>query len=190
MDQLGGAFRRGDPDAVRAVYREYGGPVATVARSILRRPELIEEAVQQTFVNAWRSASKFDETRELAPWLYAIARRTSIDILRRESKPTTGDHEPEVDGVVDPPSFEQTHEKFEVRRAIEGLPAEERAVVELSHRFGMTHVEIAERIGVPVGTVKSRSSRAHKRLAAALRHLDEIANQNPSRTVEGGEEPR
>lgn len=189
MDQLGGAFQRGDPDAVRAVYREYGGAVATVARSILRQPELVEEAVQQTFVNAWRSAAKFDETRELAPWLYAIARRASVDILRRETKPTAGDHEPETDGVVDPPSFEQTHQKFEVRRAIETLPPEERAVVELSHRFALTHSEIADRLGVPVGTVKSRSNRAHKRLAAALRHLDEIANQKPGSTVEGGEEP-
>lgn len=188
MDSLAGAFRRGEPDAIRALYQQYGGPVATVARSILGNPQLVEEAVQQTFVNAWRAASKFDENRDLAPWLYSIARRCSIDILRREAKPTAGGHEPEVDVAVDPPSFERAYEAFEVRRAMQALPKDERAVVELSHRFGLSHPEIAARLGVPVGTVKSRSNRAHKRLAAALRHLDEIANQKAEFTVQGGEE--
>lgn len=162
--------------------------MTTVARSILGNPELAEEAVQQTFVNAWRGASKFDENRELAPWLYSIARRCSIDILRRETKPTAGGHQPETDVAIDPPSFERAYEAFEVRRAIERLPEDEGAVIELSHRLGMTHPEIAERLGIPVGTVKSRSNRAHKRLAAALRHLDESANEKSTFTVQGGKE--
>ena len=190
MDSLVGAFQRGEPDAIRALYQQYGGPVATVAHSILGNPELAEEAVQQTFVNAWRGASKFDANRELAPWLYSIARRCSIDVLRRETKPTAGGHQPETDVAIDPPSFERAYEAFEVRRAVEGLPKDESAVIELSHRFGLTHQEIAERLGIPVGTVKSRSSRAHKRLAAALRHLDEIANEKSNLNVQGGEEAR
>ena len=188
MDSLAAAFRRGEPEAIRALYQQYGGPVATVARSILGSPELAEEAVQQTFVNAWKGASKFDENRELAPWLYSIARRCSIDILRRETKPPAGGHQPETDIAIDPPSFERAYEAFEVRRAIQGLPQDESAVIELSHRFGMTHQEIAERLGIPVGTVKSRSNRAHKRLAAALRHLDESANEKSTFTVQGGKE--
>lgn len=188
MADLVAEFRTGDEDAVRAVYRRYGGAVATVARSMVGQPELVEEIVQQTFLNAWRAAATFDESRDLAPWLYAIARRTAIDVLRRERRPTTGDHEPEVDVAVSAPSFEQTFEAFEVRRAIDGLPTEERAVVELSHRYGLTHRQIGERLGVPVGTVKSRSARAHRRLAAALGHLAPIANHPQPPTVEGGKE--
>jgi RNA polymerase sigma-70 factor (ECF subfamily) len=187
-DLLIAEFRSGGDDAVRAVYRRYGGAVATVARSMVGQPELVEEVVQQTFLNAWRAAATFDESRDLAPWLYAIARRTAIDVLRRERKPTTGDHEPEVDVAVTTLSFEQTFESFEVRRAIDGLSSEERAVVELSHRYGLTHPEIADRLGVPVGTVKSRSARAHRRLAAALGHLAPIANRSGTPTVEGGKE--
>ncbi len=184
------SFRSGDEDAVREIYRRYGGAVTTVARSMVGQPELVEEVVQQTFLKAWRAAATFEEGRDLAPWLYSIARRTAIDVLRRERRPTMGDHEPETDVAVTTISFEQTFEAYEVRSAIDGLPAEERAVVELSHRIGLPHSEIAERLGVPIGTVKSRSARAHKRLAAALGHLASgadrpgSANQSASPTVE------
>ena len=85
-DELAG-FRRGDPDAVRAVYRAYGGLVFAVCLRTLGSRELADEATQQTFVKAWRSAAGFDPTRELGPWLATIARRTSIDIHRREVAP-------------------------------------------------------------------------------------------------------
>lgn len=168
-------FRRGDPEAVRAVYREHAGAVHTVARSIVRDRELAADVVQQTFVKAWRAANTFQGGRELAPWLYSIARHTAIDMVRAESKPTRGGHAPETDVGVEPETFERTWERFEVRRAIDALPAGEREVVRLSHLEGHTHEAIAERLDIPIGTVKSRSGRAHKRLAAALAHL--TANQ-------------
>lgn len=178
MDEDVAGFRAGEPDAVRAVYRRYGGAVHTVARSIVRDPALAEDVVQQTFVKAWQAAASFDETRDLAPWLYSIARRTAIDVLRKEGAPTRGGHAPEVDAAVTPITFERTWEVLEVRAAIEALPEAEREVVRLSHLLGLTHAEVAERLGVPVGTVKSRSGRAHKRLAAALGHLAEGANHD------------
>lgn len=180
MEDVVAGFRAGNEDAVREVYRRHGGAVTTVARSMVGQPELVEEVVQQTFLKAWKAASGFDENRELAPWLYSIARRTAIDVLRRERRPTAGDHEPETDVSVTPLSFERTFEAFEVRQAIDDLPIEERAVVELSHRIGLTHPEIAEKLGVPVGTVKSRSARAHRRLAAALGHLAPSNQREPN----------
>lgn len=176
-DDLAG-FRAGDPEAVRAVYQRHAGAVHTVARSLVGDPELAADVVQQTFVKAWRAAASFEEGRELAPWLYSIARRTAIDALRSERRPTMGDHAPEVDPPVTTISFERTWEVLEVRQAVEQLPEAEREVVRLSHLLGLTHVEVAERLGVPVGTVKSRSGRAHKRLAAALGHLDESASSS------------
>ncbi|MDW3219154.1 MAG: sigma-70 family RNA polymerase sigma factor [Acidimicrobiales bacterium] len=178
-------FRTGDDDAVRAVFRHYGGPVQTVARSMTGDAELVAEIVQQTFVKAWRAAATFDDTRDLAPWLYTIARRTAVDVLRREMQPTRGDHEPETDAAVTTMSFERTWEIHEVRRALDGLPAAEREVVRLSHLAGLSHPEIAERLEIPVGTVKSRSARAHARLAAALGHL---ANRTDAGDVEQSEE--
>ena len=188
MAQLPAGFSRGDEDAVRAVYRRYSGAVATVARAVVSEPELVEEIVQQTFLNAWRAAATFDESREFAPWLYAIARRAAIDVARRERKPTTGDHEQEVDVAVMPVPFEQAFEAAEVRAAVDQLPQEERAVVCLAHEHGFTHPEIANMLGVPIGTVKSRSARAYRRLAAALGHLAPIANQIAVGAVVEGEE--
>lgn len=171
MDDVIARFRAGEADAVREVVRRHGGAVMTVARSIVKNEQLAAEVVQQTFTKAWRSAAGFDADRELAPWLYSIARRTAIDVLRVESRATRSGHEPEVDVGVDAPGMEQTWEAFEVRDAVDALPEGERDVVEMSHRYGFTHPEIAERLGVPIGTVKSRSARAHRRLAAALAHL-------------------
>ncbi len=181
MDDLQRRFRAGEPDAVRAVYRRYGGAVHTVARSIVG-DDLAGDVVQQTFVKAWRAAASFDTDRDLAPWLYAIARRTAIDVLRVERSPTRGGHGPEVEVGVETLSMERTWEVFEVRRALDDLPEGEREVVRLSHLEGWTHAEIASRLGVPVGTVKSRSARAHRRLAAALGHLVE-----PRTTTSGGD---
>lgn len=187
MSDLIERFRAGDPDAVRAIYREHAGAVHTVARSIVRDRELAADVVQQTFVKAWRAARTFEGNRQLAPWLYSIARHTAIDMARSESKPTRGGHAPETDVGVQPETFELTWEKFEVRRAIDALPDGEREVVRLSHLEGHTHEAIADQLQIPVGTVKSRSSRAHKRLAAALAHL--AANHAGSDDVVHIEDP-
>ena len=184
-------FRDGDPDAVRAVYRRYVGAVTTVARSIVGADAaLCADVVQQTFVKAWRAAGTVDSDRDLAPWLYTIARRTAIDALRHERRPTTGGHAAEVELAVDPPSLDRVWEVFEVRRALDALPVDEREVLRLSHLLGLTHPEIAERLDVPLGTVKSRSHRAHRRLATALAHLRdaEPANHPAPASVPQGEE--
>ena len=178
VDDLAG-FRLGKPDAVRAVYRDYGGLVFAVCLKALGRRDLAEEAAQQTFVKAWRAADAFDTSRELGPWLATIARRTAIDIHRREARrPTTplDDVAPADPNVVElPVGVERSYEVAEVRAAIDTLPPDEREIVRLQHLEELTHTEVAERLGVPVGTVKSRSFRAHKRLAGLLGHLREAA---------------
>jgi len=170
-------FRDGDPDAVRAVYREYGRLVYAVALRALSDRGLAEEVTQQVFVKAWRAAAVVDDSRELAPWLAAIARRTAIDVYRRESLRAGAPLEavaPDDPAVVSmPESVESMYETWEVREAVGELPDDEREVVRLQHFEGMTHGQIADQLGVAVGTVKSRSFRAHKRLATALGHLRE-----------------
>jgi len=170
-------FRKGDPDAVRSVYRSYGRLVYAVAYRILGSRELAEEATQQTFVKAWRAAHSFDEARDLGPWLAAIARRVAIDLYRREAVRTADPIESVPAGdpalVANPESAEAIYDVWEVRQAVGELPPDEQEVVRLQHLDGFTHAQIAERLGVAVGTVKSRSFRAHKRLATMLGHLRE-----------------
>jgi RNA polymerase sigma-70 factor (ECF subfamily) len=172
------AFRRRDENAVRAMYREYGKLVYAVAHHALGRHDLAEEAVQQTFVNAWRAADRFDVDRDPAPWLATIARRAAIDIHRRESRRPAG-------AVTDLTAYERITAAtpteppdavWQVRAAIEALPSNEATIVRLQHLDGMTHTEISEKLGMALGTVKSRSHRAHRSLARLLGHLRERAN--------------
>jgi RNA polymerase sigma factor (sigma-70 family) len=168
-------FAQGDPDAVRAVFRAHGRLVYSVAYKVLSDQGLSEEATQLTFLKAWRAARSVDPGRELGPWLATIARRAAIDLYRRERlhaattlESVAPDH-PSLSSA--PVGVEAVHEVSEVRRAVDALAEDERQIVRLQHFEGLTHTQIAERLGVAVGTVKSRSFRAHKRLATELGHL-------------------
>jgi RNA polymerase sigma-70 factor (ECF subfamily) len=163
-------FRVGDEAAVKAVYDRFGGSVFALSMSILGEHGLAADATQQTFIKAWRAASTYDPERSFAPWIYAIARRTAIDIYRKQIRVVVSD---EIEIAVYPPGLETAWEVFEVRSALDQLPDEERQVVKLSHLDGFTHVEISKQLDIPVGTVKSRSHRAHQRLAELLRHVEE-----------------
>jgi RNA polymerase sigma-70 factor (ECF subfamily) len=167
-------FRCSDPDAVRAVYRTYGQLVFAVAFSVLGDRALCEEATQQTFVKAWRAAGSVDPNRDLGPWLATIARRAAIDLYRHEARRRAGPLDavpPDHPALAAAPMTDRCLDVWEVRRAVSELPLVEREVVRLQHFEGLGHGQIAERLGVPIGTVKSRSSRAHRRLAAELAHL-------------------
>jgi RNA polymerase sigma-70 factor (ECF subfamily) len=146
-------FRAGESDAVRAVYREYGRLVFAVCRNQLGSQQLAEEAAQQTFLKAWRSASTVEPGRDLAPWLATIARRTAIDVHRQESREKSSNLD---DVPVAHPSLVQAG-----------------VAIERTYDVWLTQTAVAGRLNLPVGTVKSRSYRAHKKLAARLGHLRE-----------------
>jgi RNA polymerase sigma-70 factor (ECF subfamily) len=168
-------FAAGDPDAVREVYRQYGRLVFAVAFKVLGDRALAEEATQQAFVQAWRASATFDDSRELGPWLATIARRAALDVHRREARrshaslETADPADPAL--IVQPPSAERVYDIWEVRRALEELSPEEAHLVRLQHLEGLTQSEIAQRLGIPLGTVKSRAFRAHRHLAGRLGHL-------------------
>ena len=176
-------FRAGDDGAVRTVYRAYSGLVWSVSMRVVRDRSLADEATQQTFLQAWRAAGAFESGRDLGPWLVTIARRVAIDIYRREQRRPTAalddaasDH-PSL--VTMPPSEEQAWQVWQVRQAIDTLGPDEQQIVRMQHLDGYTQSEIAERLGLPLGTVKSRSFRAHKALAARLAHLREPDDDEP-----------
>lgn len=165
-------FANGEPDAVRAVYKEYGKLVYAVAYRALGDRSLAEEATQETFVRAWRGAASYDPSRQLGPWLATIARRCAIDVYRRAGRGAAEPLEDDHPGLVElPSSVERAYEVWEVRRALAQLPPEDAELVRLQHLEGLTQSEVAQRIGLPLGTVKSRTFRAHRRLAGLLGHL-------------------
>jgi RNA polymerase sigma factor (sigma-70 family) len=167
---LAGRFAGGSEDAFEAVFTAFRGPVFGIALHVLADPGLAEEAAQLAFLGLWRSRQRYDPKRPLAAWVFGITRKAAIDIYRRERR-----HPPssaiETEPAVEALSVERMWEAWEVRRALDALPRDEADVMRLAHYYQMTHSEIANHLGIPVGTVKSRSFRAHRHLAEALSHL-------------------
>lgn len=184
-DPLLSRFAAGDEDAVRTVYRAYGRLVFAVAYKVLGDRGLAEEATQQAFLQAWRAAASFEPSKELGPWLATIARRAAIDVHRREARHAHSpleDADPAAPDLVSlPPSVDRIYDAWQVRQALSELSPDEANLVRLQHMEGLTQSQIAERLNIPVGTVKSRSFRAHRRLAGLLGHLrgDDPADSAP-----------
>lgn len=179
--EVGARFRSGDLAALGEVFDHFSGPVTSVVRSIIRDHAQVDDAVQETFLRAWRGAASFDPARPLGPWLFTIARRTAIDQVRREGRPNRSNHD-ELSGdiPIHSPGIEQAWETWEVRSALEQLPHEEAAIMKLYHYHALTHPQIAEHLGIPIGTVKSRSHRAHQRLAGLLSHVLDDGSDGPA----------
>jgi RNA polymerase sigma factor (sigma-70 family) len=170
---LAALFASGHAGTIRVVYQTYGRLVFSVAYKVLGDVGLAEDATQQTFVQAWRAAATYDPSRALGAWLTTIARRVAIDVYRRERRhrnlESIDSSDPAL--VTLPPSAEQIYDVLEVRQALEELPDQDRELIRLHHYDELTHTEIANQLAIPLGTVKSRSFRAHRRLAGLLGHL-------------------
>jgi RNA polymerase sigma-70 factor (ECF subfamily) len=170
---LAARFAAGDPDTIRVVYQRYGRLVYSVAYKVLGDAGLAEDATQQTFLQAWRAAGSYDPARALGAWLASIARRAAIDVYRRDRRHrgVASLDSAESALVTTLPSVEQLSDVWEVRQALEKLPDQDRDLIRLQHYAELTHSEIADELAIPLGTVKSRSFRAHRRLAGLLGHL-------------------
>lgn len=166
-------FCKGDPDALRQLYDRFGRAIFTVGYKALGDRSLAEEVVQITFTKAWVASGRFDPSEPLAPWLYVIARRVAIDVFRREARHVVSTLDSDIAAL--PPSFEELWDAWEVRTAIDLLPEVERTVIQALHYESKTMTETAAELGVPVGTVKSRSHRAHARLVSLLGHVREVS---------------
>jgi RNA polymerase sigma factor (sigma-70 family) len=170
---LAARFASGDAGTIRVMYQVYGRLVYSIAYRTLGDVGLAEDATQQTFVQAWRAAASYDPSRALGAWLTTIARRVAIDVHRRERRHRNLESISHSDAalVTLPPSAEQISDVLQVRQALSELSDHDRELIRLQHYDELTHAEIATRLDIPLGTVKSRSFRAHRRLAGLLGHL-------------------
>jgi RNA polymerase sigma-70 factor (ECF subfamily) len=158
----------GDRDrALPELYRRYERRLYGLGLRLLGDRGLAEELVQETFVRVWRTADRFDPGRGTVPaFVFAIARRLAIDLWRRPSSRPL-EHEAEPAGTPDA-AFDQVLLQVAVRDALDSLTAAHRQVLELSYRSDLTQTEIARRLGISVGTVKSRSYHALRAFQRAV----------------------
>jgi RNA polymerase sigma-70 factor (ECF subfamily) len=170
---------RGDHGALSELYDRHGRLVYSLALRVLRDQGDAEDVVQEVFSQAWRQASRYESTRgPVVAWLMNLARSRAIDRLRsRRARPETGGNDVEADRVLDlaPPIDEQlalSDQAEQIRAAVEQLSLVQRVAIELAFYEGLTHVEIAERLELPLGTVKTRIrqglSKLKERLAGAV----------------------
>ena len=155
----------GEPGALAELYDRFAGLVHGLSLRILRDPADAEDVVQEVFVQVWRQAGSFDPGRgSLQAWLCMIARSRALDRLRRRSA-RREDPEDEAPAPGDSPTPEHT---LAVRKALLALPEEQRRALELAYYEGLTQSEIAQRLGHPLGTVKTRIRSAMIRLREVL----------------------
>jgi RNA polymerase sigma-70 factor (ECF subfamily) len=168
--ELIGLVADGDHGAFEELHRRYARPVLGIALRRIGDRGRAEDATQDTFASLWRSAGRFDPTRGKATsWLFTVARNAIVDGLRRRSE-TTVDAPPDVPepGPGPDDAAESEWVSWRVHRAIETLPDQERTLIELAYWSGLSQSEIAEHLGVPLGTVKTRTRSALRRLADEL----------------------
>lgn len=164
-------FAAGDVAALGEVYARYERAAWSVAVRVTRSEQLAQEAVQEAFVRAWRSARTYDPDRDLGSWLLGVVRYAAMDVVRAEARPTRGGHAAETDAAVDAPGIDRAWLAWAVQEGLRELADHEREIVRLVFFEDLSHAQIAERLGIPVGTVKSRLHRANRRLAESLAHL-------------------
>lgn len=160
----------GDEAAVSALYDLYAGPVYGFGLRRLGDPALAEELVQAVMTRVWRGATRYEPSRgSLRTWVFAIARTAAIDLHRRRPRALPTDPMPEHADVVDELDWLVRAEA--VRAALDRLSSVHREVLDLAYFRGWPQTEIAERLKLPVGTVKSRTYYALKAFRLACDEL-------------------
>jgi RNA polymerase sigma-70 factor, ECF subfamily len=154
---------RREPTAFEIVFDRHGGAAYSLAYRIVGDRARAEDITQEAFLSLWRSRARYDRARgSVRTWLLGIVRNRAIDVLRRDVLEA-----PRLSFQGDPPEPAAAGEETDaealrrdaarqVRGALEVLPADQMRVIELAYFGGLTHAQIAEMLGMPLGTVKGR----------------------------------
>jgi RNA polymerase sigma-70 factor, ECF subfamily len=171
---IAAGMRRRDPLAMEVLYDRYSRQAFGLAYRILGDGPSAEDVVQEAFMTVWRQAEKLDAARgKLQSYVLTVVHHKAIDVVRSRKNLASRQLS------VDPPEVQQAGPDFtervdaaldgeKVRRALELLPDDQREAVEMAYYQGLTHSEMSERLGVPLGTVKSRLRLALDKMRATL----------------------
>ncbi len=162
-----------DERAVEALYARYSGPLYSLAYRVTGADRFAQDVVQEVFIAVWKDAARFDPTRgSVGPWLFSLARHKAIDLVRREAnvRKRTADVDLELEVAGDDVDLEawRNLRRDRVRAAVAELSDTQRTALELAFFGGLTHVEVADQLGIPLGTAKTRIRSALLRLRDVL----------------------
>jgi RNA polymerase sigma-70 factor (ECF subfamily) len=155
----------GDRRAFDALYCLYWPRLTRFLDQLTRRPHLVEELVNDTLLVVWRKAPGFEGKARVSTWIFAIAYRKALKALKRREPFSETEAMDQIAGEDDPErDAMQVQKRRELSRALATLPAEQRAVVELTYYHDYAYAEIAQILGCPVDTVKTRMFHARRKL--------------------------
>ena len=169
---LVGRLAAGDRDeALAALYDLYGRRLYALGVHLLRDRGLAEDLVQETFVRLWRSAHRYDPRRSsVRTFVYTLARRAAVDLWRKSSRhPAATADAPEPEDGVGGAAFDEVVLRLDVGDALGALSSAHREVLELQYHGDLTQTQVAERLDIPLGTVKTRTLHALRALSAELK---------------------
>jgi RNA polymerase sigma-70 factor (ECF subfamily) len=177
------ACAAGDERALGSLYDRYAGAAYGLALRVLRDAALAEDAVQEAFLGVWRHAARFDPARGTAStWILTLVHRRAVDLVRRQAHadalPTKLEAATVWAAASDDADVEQRETQRAVRAALTALPSADREILALAYWRGLTQREIATELGIPHGTVKSRTYAA---LARLREEMSETLEPVPSR---------
>ena len=165
-----------DPDAFEVFYERHGAPAYALALRIVGDAQLAEDVTQEAFLSIWRSRAGYDRARgSVRSWSLGIVRNRAIDALRRAATPAPR-LDLDDDAALEMQSANELTDAEAIRRetarqvrgALGGLPREQSEVIELAYFAGFSHSEIAEMLGMPLGTVKGRMRLGLEKVRATL----------------------
>lgn len=160
-----------DRKAFEALYHQYYRRLFAYLLKLTRRADLVEEVLNDVMLAVWNGAAGFDGRSRPSTWVFGIAYHKAMKAMARRGAAATEDPEaaPEPVDYEEPESLMARRElATTLGRALDALPAEQRAVVELTYYYGLPYQEIAEILGCPVNTVKTRMFHARRRLKELL----------------------
>ncbi|MCX6609022.1 MAG: sigma-70 family RNA polymerase sigma factor [Acidobacteria bacterium] len=182
LNDLLARISQGDPDAMADFHHATRGPLSAYIRKLVRDPADAEEVMQDLYRYVWLSAANYSHGRGVPfTWLYLIARSRALDSLRRARR--SAFLEPLLDSTLQTDGESQQVVRFEVglvRQAVSQLPEQQRFLVDLAFIDGYSHSEIADRTGLPLGTVKGRIRSA---LITMRQMLDPIPDATRNRAA-------
>jgi RNA polymerase sigma factor (sigma-70 family) len=171
----------GDDHAFRELFAKYAPVANAVAHRLVRQTHLAEEIVQEAFLSIWRSPERYDRSKgSVRSWLMGAVHHRAVDVVRREEsqRRRAGQAATALEVVVEDPvdelvaEVDRPRERALVRSALDGLPEEQRDVIDKMYFEGLTQTQIAEQTGLPLGTVKSRALLGMRRLRSILGDLE------------------
>lgn len=159
-----------DVHAFERLYRIYQPRLARFVTNLIHRPELVEEVLDDTMIAVWNTAGNFRGASRVSTWIFGIAYRQAMKARRRWDMPVEQEPDLEQASLEDGPDevLHQSRRHVALRTAMEELTVDHRAVLDLTYFHGLGYREIAEIVGCPVDTVKTRMFHARRKLKRVL----------------------